>query len=179
VTRAEVPPDDERGSPGDPESVARTICLRQLDQRARTRSELEATLCRRGVPDDAARAVLDRLTEVGLIDDDALAQSYAMAVHHERGLAGRAVALKLRQRGIDEPSVQAAVGQIDAESEAAAARLLVARRLKSLRGLDPQAQARRLVGLLARRGYPPGLAHRVVRESLGDTEIGHPADLGD
>jgi regulatory protein len=87
--------------------------------------------------------------------------------------------MKLRQRGIDEPSVQAAVGQIDAESEAAAARALVARRLKALRGLDPQARARRLVGLLARRGYSAGLAHQIVRESLGNAEIGHPADLDD
>jgi regulatory protein len=178
MTTAEVPPDDD-GSPGDPESVARTICLRQLDQRARTRSELAATLRRRGVPDDAARSVLERLTEVGLIDDDALAESYAMTVHRERGLAGRAVAMKLRQRGIDEPSVQAAVGQIDAESEAAAARSLVARRLKSLHGLDPQAQVRRLVGLLGRRGYPAGLAHQIVRESLGNAGIGEPADLDD
>jgi regulatory protein len=176
VTTAAVPPDDEDGSAGDPESVARTICLGQLDQRARTRSELAATLRRRAVPDDAARAVLDRLTEVGLIDDGALAESYAMAVHRQRGLAGRAVAIKLRQRGIDEPSVRAAVGQIDAASEAAAARELVARHLKSLHRLDPQTQARRLVGLLARRGYPADLAHQVVRESVGGAEIGYSAD---
>src|SRR5664279_3077213 len=163
---AEVPPDGELDPPGDPESVARAICLRQLDQRARTRSELAATLRRRGVPDDAATSVLDRFTDVGLIDDGALADGYAMAVHRERGLAGRAVAMKLRRRGIDEAAVQAALGQIDAESEARAARLLVARRRKSLQGLEPQAQARRLVGLLARRGYPPGLALEIVRESL-------------
>jgi regulatory protein len=171
MTASQRPPDGELDPPGDPESVARVICLRQLDQRARTRSELAATLHRRGVPDDAARAVLDRLTDVGLIDDHELAAGFAMAQHRERGLAGRAVAMKLRQRGIDEPIVQAAVGQIDAESEADAARALVARKLRSLRGVEPPAQARRLVGLLARRGYPPGLAHQVVREALGDAQI--------
>jgi regulatory protein len=163
--------DGESGPPGDPESVARVICLRQLDQRARTRSELAAVLQRRGVPDDAARAVLDRLTDVGLIDDGELAANYALAQHRERGLAGRAVAMKLRQRGLDEPVVQAAVGQIDAESEADAARALVARKLRSLRGLDPPTQARRLVGLLARRGYPPGLAHQIVRDALAGLDI--------
>ena len=176
---AEVPPDGELDPPGDPESVARAICLHQLDQRARTRSELAATLQRRGVPDDAARSVLDRFTDIGLIDDGALAASFAMAVHRERGLAGRAVAMKLRQRGIDEATLQAAVGQIDAESEADAARLLVARRRKSLRGLEPQVQARRLVGLLARRGYPPGLAYQIVRESLACPEIADAADIED
>jgi regulatory protein len=176
---AEVPPDGELDPPGDPESVARAICLHQLDQRARTRSELAATLQRRGVPDDAARSVLDRFTDIGLIDDGALAASFAMAVHRERGLAGRAVAMKLRRRGIDEATLQAAVGQIDAESEADAARLLVARRRKSLQGLEPQAQARRLVGLLARRGYPPGLAYQIVRESLACPEIADAADIED
>ena len=176
---AEVPPDGELDPPGDPESVARAICLHQLDQRARTRSELAAVLQRRGVPDDAARSVLDRFTDIGLIDDGALAASFAMAVHRERGLAGRAVAMKLRRRGIDEATLQAAVGQIDAESEADAARLLVARRRKSLRGLEPQVQARRLVGLLARRGYPPGLAYQIVRESLACPEIADAADIED
>lgn len=176
---AEVPPDGELDPPGDPESVARAICLHQLDQRARTRSELAATLQRRGVPDDAARSVLDRFTDIGLIDDGALAASFAMAVHRERGLAGRAVAMKLRRRGIEEATLQAAVGQIDAESEADAARLLVARRRKSLQGLEPQAQARRLVGLLARRGYPPGLAYQIVRESLACPEIADAADIED
>jgi len=168
---AELPPDGELDAPGDPESVARAICLRQLDQRARSRSELKATLQRRGVPGDAARSVLDRLSDVGLIDDRALADAYALAVHRERGLAGRAVARKLRLRGIDEATVLAATGQIDSERESETARRLVARRLPSLRGLEPRAQARRLVGLLARRGYPPGLAHQIVRESLADTEI--------
>jgi regulatory protein len=176
---AEVPPDGELDPPGDPESVARAICLHQLDQRARTRSELAATLQRRGVPDDAARSVLDRFTDIGLIDDGALAASFAMAVHRERGLAGRAVAMKLRRRGIDEATLQAAVGQIDAESEADAARLLVARRRASLQGLEPQVQARRLVGLLARRGYPPGLAYQIVRESLACPEIADAADIED
>jgi regulatory protein len=171
MTAQQRPPDGELDPPGDPESVARVICLRQLDQRARTRAELAATLHRRGVPDDAARTVLDRLTEVGLIDDGQLAAGYALAQHRERGLAGRAVAMKLRQRGIDEPTVQAAVGQIDAESEADAARALVARKLRSLQGLEPPAQARRLVGLLARRGYPPGLAHQVVRAALAGSGV--------
>jgi regulatory protein len=164
----EVPPEDEQalGPPGDPETVARTICLRLLDQRARTRAELADALRRKGVPDEPAAAVLDRFAEVGLIDDEALAGTFALAQHRERGLARRAVAVKLRRRGLDEQVVAAALDPIDRDSEYAAARTLVAKKLRSLSGLDPQAQARRLVGLLGRRGYPAGLAHEVVREAL-------------
>lgn len=166
-TKAAAGPDDDvLGPPGDPEEVARIVCLRLLDRRAYTRSELATALRKRGVPDDAAERVLHRFAELRLIDDAALADRFALAAHRERGLAGRAVALKLRQRGVDDDTVRAAVGQIDRASEAAEARRLVERRLRSLRGLDPEVQARRLVGLLARKGYSPGLAHDIVRAAI-------------
>lgn len=170
---ADFPPEDEAvlGPPGDPESVARMICLRLLDRRARSRAELATALHKRGIPDDAASAVLDRFAEVGLIDDAALAGTLAAAQHRERGLAGRAVAVKLRQRGIAEPQVRAAIESIDRDSEYAAAQALVAKKLRSLGGLEPQVQARRLVGLLGRRGYALGLAHEVVRAALADAEL--------
>ena len=60
----------------------------------------------------------------------------------------------------------AAVEQIDPDDEAAAARTLVAKRLPSTTGLAPQARLRRLTGMLMRKGYPAGLAYRVVREAL-------------
>jgi regulatory protein len=165
------------GPPGDPDEVARIVCLRMLDRRAYTRSELGAALAKRGVPGDAADRVLDRFTDLGLIDDAALADGYALAQHRERGLAGQAVALKLRRRGVPNDTVLAAVAQIDRSSERAAARALVERRLRSLSGLEPVVQARRLVGLLARKGYAPGLAHEVVREALrADLAADLPAD---
>src|SRR4051794_27429154 len=91
----EPPPGDPEQHPGDPEAVARAICLRLLTMRARSRGELADALAARDVPDDAATRVLDRFTEVGLIDDAALAASLAGAQHRDRGLARRAVAVKL------------------------------------------------------------------------------------
>jgi regulatory protein len=167
---AEGHPSATRAGADDPEAQARQICLRLLDRRACTRSELAAALRRKGVPDDAADRVLNRYADVGLVDDRALADAYALAQHRERGLAGRAVARKLRQRGLDEDTVQEAVGQIAPGSERTAARALVTRRLPALRGLEPTVQARRLVALLGRRGYRPALAYAVVRDALADCE---------
>jgi regulatory protein len=161
-------PDDPETleSPGDPEEVARIVCLRMLDRRAYSRAELRTALRRRGVPDDAADRVLDRFTAIGLIDDAALAEGYASAQHRTRGLSARAVAVKLRRRGIPDDTAAAAVAQIDRHSEQEAARAVVTRRLRSMSGLDPAVQARRLVGTLARKGYPPGVASEAVREAL-------------
>ncbi len=161
----EVPghPED---APGDPESVARAICLRLLTAQPRTRAELAAALAKRGVPDDAATTVLSRFTEVGLIDDRAFAAAWVDSRHAGRGLSRRALASELRRRGVDGEIVGEAVALVDAEAEERAARQLVDRRLASTRRLDQPARIRRLAGMLARKGYPGGLAIRVVRDAL-------------
>lgn len=156
-------PGDE---PADPEAVARLICLRLLEAAPRTRAQLAAALRRRRVPEDAATAVLARFAEVGIIDDAMFASSWVESRHHGRGLARRALAAELGRRGVERTDIQAAVDRLSPETEAATARELVDRKLAGTRGQPAQAQARKLVGMLARKGYPPGLTYRVVREAL-------------
>ena len=149
----------------DPESVARAICLRLLADRPRTRSQLADALAARRVPAAAAEAVLDRLTEVGLLDDAAFAEAWVATRQRGRGLARRALREELRQRGIDPALREEALAQVDDEDELTAARTLVARRLPSLLRLPPEVRHRRLFGLLTRKGYPAGVAQQVCREA--------------
>jgi regulatory protein len=62
--------------------------------------------------------------------------------------------------------VSAAVAELSADTELATARALVERRLATTAGLPPQARIRKLVGVLARKGYSPAMAFRVVREAI-------------
>jgi regulatory protein len=162
--------------PGDPEAVARQICLRLLTAAPRTRAQLATALQRRGVPDDAADAVLERFADVQLIDDAMFARVWVESRHHGRGLARRALAAELRQRGVEAEDIRAAVDTLDPEQEFATARALVERRLAGTRGLDQAVRFRRLMGLLARKGYPQGLAYRAVREALEYEPPGLDAD---
>ncbi len=146
----------------DPESVARTILLDQLTGRARSRSDLAATLARRNVPDEIAVRLLDRFEEVGLVDDAAFARGWVEQRQSGRGLARRALAQELRRKGIDD--------------EVEAARTLVRRKLRIVSDLDQQVAVRRLTGMLARKGYPPSVAFRVVREEL-DADLVDPEHL--
>jgi regulatory protein len=150
----------------DPEAIARQICLRMLTAAPRTRAQLASALRRRGVPEDAAEAVLGRFTDVKLIDDAMFANAWVESRHYGRGLSGRALAAELRHRGVASGDIQAAVGRLGPEQEIATARSLVARRLAATRGQPTPARVRRLIGVLARKGYSPGLAYRVAREAL-------------
>ncbi|WP_406006395.1 recombination regulator RecX [Streptomyces sp. NBC_00637] len=157
----------ERGEPsGDPAERARAICLRLLTGTPRTRKQLADALRKREIPDDVAEEVLSRFEEVGLINDGAFAEAWVESRHHGRGLARRALAQELRTKGVDAELIEEAVAQLDSDQEEETARELVARKLRSTRGLDRDKRLRRLAGMLARKGYPEGMALRVVRQAL-------------
>jgi regulatory protein len=162
------PPDPvAQGPDADPESVARKILLDALTGQARSRQELRDRLAKRQVPDELAERLLDRFGEVGLVDDEAFARSWVESRRRSRGLARRALAQELRRKGVDDETVATALDDVDPDQEEQAARLLVQKKARSMPGLDPAVATRRLVGLLARKGYSPGLAYRIVRDELG------------
>ena len=153
-------------APGDPEAVAKAVCLRLLTGAARPRAALATALRQRGIPDDVAVKVLDRFVEVGLIDDEAYAAAFVAAKHRDRALGVSALRTELRRKGVDEVVVDAAVQTVDSEAERGRARALISRRVDAAMGHGLPAARRRLVGLLARRGYSAELSGQVVDEAL-------------
>jgi regulatory protein len=163
--------DRERGAAEkvdeDPEARARQVCLTLLTFAPRTRAQLSAALRKKGIPDGVADEVLARFEDVGLIDDAAFARSWVESRHYSRGLAGRALSAELKQRGVAADEIRAALDeQLSPDAEAAAARRLVERKIPGTRGLPVDQRTRRLAGMLARKGYSPGLAFRVITEAL-------------
>lgn len=146
--------------------MARAIVLRRLTGSAQSRAQLADALARRDVPQDVATRVLDRFTEVGLVDDAEYARMFVRTRHAERGLSRRALGVELRRKGIDDETAGAALEGVDDDDEEHAARDLVRRRLRSTVGLDRDVRVRRTYGALARKGYPGGLVSRLVREEL-------------
>ena len=150
----------------DPESVARAIALRQLTAAPRSRAQLAEAMARRDVPEDVADRVLDRFTEVGLVDDAAYAEILVRSRHAERGMSRRALAMELRRKGVDDEVAREALEQVDDVDEEHAARALARKKLRATRGLDREVRLRRAYGALGRRGYGGSLVSRVVREEL-------------
>ena len=152
----------------DPVQRARDVCLRLLTARPRTRAELRDALLRKEFEEDVADQVLGRLDEVGLVDDAAFAEMWVRSRHAYQGLGRRALAAELRRKGVADDVAADAVATVDSDAEEERARHLVRKRLRSLTAADEAARVRKLVGMLARRGYSEGLAFRVVRDELRD-----------
>src|ERR1700759_4551423 len=82
------------------EEQARALCLRLLTARARTRAELAGQLAKRGYPGDVSERVLDRLADVGLIDDADFAEQWVRSRRARAGKSKRALAAELHTKGI-------------------------------------------------------------------------------
>lgn len=145
------------------------MCLRLLTVRARTRAELAGQLTKRGYPDDVSALVLDRLADVGLIDDEDFAEQWVRSRHVNAGKGKRALASELRTKGIDDDVIAEALADIDSDAERVRAEQLVADKLRRERltdDTDDVKVTRRLVGMLARRGYNQSMAFDVVKVAL-------------
>ncbi|MFD6860711.1 recombination regulator RecX [Rhodococcus sp. NPDC060090] len=179
-----------RPEPGGGTDVqAKDVCLRLLTDRARSRAELATKLEQKGFTAEIAERTLDRLTEVGLIDDADFAQQWARSRHLYSGKGKRAIALELRRKGIDQQDAADALDTIDSASERERAVELVRKKLRTQTPLPTEGDrreiaaerdkvVRRLVGMLARRGYAQGMAFEVVRDELGafEADAGEPLD---
>ena len=170
---ARDPAYDPTDEDADPVEVAKKILVSQLSSSAKSRRQLEQVLTRKLVPTDAAAAALDRFTELGYIDDEAFARSWVQSRQRTRGLSASAVRRELQQKGIAPETIATVVAdEIDDESERETARTLVDKKLRSMRSLAPDVATRRLVSMLARKGYSPSVSYSIVRDALNSTPLG-------
>lgn len=151
-------------------SVAQSIVYRQLTASAKSRLQLAQKLAERNVPEDVAEAVLDKFQEACLINDAEFADMWVRSRAQSRKLAKGALRRELAEKGIDQDTAAAALEQLSDADEEAAARQLVERKLRPGMDLQDRAErdkvARRLASMLARKGYQPSRAFRIVNDVL-------------
>jgi regulatory protein len=146
---------------------ARALCLRLLTARARTRAELAGQLAKRGYPDDVSTRVLDRLAGVGLVDDAGFAEQWVHSRQANAGKGKRALAAELHTKGVGKDVITAVLGGINPAAERGRAEQLVRKKLRRENLSDDNIRVtRRLVAMLARRGFGQSMAYDVVSAEL-------------
>jgi regulatory protein len=143
------------------------LCLRLLTARARTRAELAGQLAKRGYPDDISARVLDRLADVGLVDDAGFAEQWVHSRRVNAGKGKRALAAELHTKGVDNDVITSVLGAIDPAAERGRAEQLVRGRLRRENLGDEDVRvSRRLMAMLARRGFDQTMAYDVISAEL-------------
>ncbi|WP_371176991.1 regulatory protein RecX [Buchananella felis] len=148
--------------------LAREAALKSLTVCARTRQQLTQSLGRKGFAQPAVESVLDRLTEVGLIDDAAYAAALVRTRAQEKGLARKAIAVELARKGIDRQDAAAALDQLSEDDERATALGLARAKARATARLDYPVRLRRIVAHLGRKGYNSEVALSAARAALAE-----------
>ncbi len=125
---------------------------------------MATALHRRHTDPDVAEAVLDRLTEVGLVDDRAFAVAWVESRRLRKGLSVRALRAELTRRGVAREILDDVLAGTDPDEELAAAVALVRHKARTMTALAPEVRRRRLTGALARRGFTAEICRRALAE---------------
>ena len=156
------------GPNADPLEVARTIVLRSLANAPRTRWQLEELLAARGVSAEVAAQLLDRFTELNLVNDAEFARMWVTARTGHRGMSRRAMRVELQRKGVAEDDIASAMADIDDDQEFDTAVALARRKARTMSGLDARVRHRRLTGMLMRRGYSGAVSARAAQAATDD-----------
>jgi regulatory protein len=139
-----------------------------LTTRAHTRHELDKALQGKNVAKSVKDAVLDRLQEVGLVDDASFAVDWVASRQQRRHLSRRALRRELEVKGVERVDIDRALENVDRADEFASARELVERKRRAMSSLARDVQQRRLAGVLSRRGFDSAVISRVLSDVLRD-----------
>lgn len=152
-------------------AAVRKRALGLLDARGRSRQELRGRLIDAEFDPVIVDDVLDDLAAVNLINDADFAREWVRQRHARRGKSARVLDRELRDKGVDAATRAGALDQIDAADEEATARSLAEKKARAIREVpadraETDKALRRIVGVLARRGFPQGMSLRIAREAL-------------
>jgi regulatory protein len=151
----------------DPQAVLEAG-LRFLEARQRSTAEVRRRLATAGYRTDLIEDTVTRLTELGMLDDEAFARTWLESRDRARPRGERALRRELALKGIERETVDATLADRAADrpdADADAARRLLARHARSLdRIADPRARRQRAYGLLARHGFDTDVATAVIAE---------------
>jgi len=167
-TRSRASLSEERAS--DP-AAAREAALKLLERTRRTRTDLTRRLREKGYAAAVVEPVLERLAEVGLVDDVEYARAFLEARLKRRTTGRRRLEQDLRSRGISADDIAAARARLEEreghEDETAGARRVIAQAARRYARLDPRTRRQRLYALLVRRGFDGDAIDAALSEEGG------------
>ena len=142
--------------------------MNRLNRRAMSRSDLDFKLKRLDYTQPVREEVLEKLTEMGFLDDEAYARALIDATLRRKPAGPQLLRQKLFQKGIDRSLIERLVSEAtDAQDLAPGAVDLARKKLRTMQRFDIETRKRRLYGMLARRGFNPDTISSVMAE-LGD-----------
>lgn len=147
-------------------SKAKKTAMNMLAMRDHASGELRDKLLKRDFLPEAVDELIAKLQRSRLLDDEEFAHRYVRAHRERRKLSRTALKRELTKKGLSADIVSGAVEDVDGEEDLA--RQVAEKKAASSRGLDDEVRERRILGMLARRGFASSVCLKVTREVLAE-----------
>lgn len=168
--------DENLGEPPTPDQIekmlkqAKNVAYYWVDQSEKSRHELFTKIKNKGITDDVANEVLDRMEELGYLDDARFAENFVYSKQTYDKLGSKAIMYKLKLKGVPQDIIDAALSNIDEETEEEAAKLIALRKAKLNKKLDTNKRIQQIAGMLARKGYSGSMIFRLAKEAVQEVD---------
>ena len=150
------------------EEDVRKALLKLLERSSKSSGQLRTLLLEKEFPVQLVDQMIDRFIEVGLIDDLSLAKDFTEVAVTRKSKAKSVIARELRAKHFPQEAIDAAISEIDSDSELEAAKKLAETRFRQLLKLEPEVRTRRLSSYLMRKGYSSSVVWAAVRHASGE-----------
>ncbi|WP_236862968.1 regulatory protein RecX [Brevibacterium daeguense] len=151
----------------DPEyRKAKKRALNMLASRDHSSAELREKLLRREHPSEVVDRLVEKLQASKLLDDSAFAEAFVRSQRSSRGLSKSALRRELSKKGVPEEAVEPAVEAVD--DEFGVAYEVALKKARTSANLPRETRMRRILGMLSRRGFPPGVSMAAAQRALDD-----------
>lgn len=143
-----------------------TTLLRKLHSHDMSVREVSDWLRQKDAPEGDASALVEKCQRLGYLNDERLALELCRRLSERKGKSRSIVARELRQRGLEQSAIDAALDSIDDDAEGEKATELALQRVRQFSSLDDETAERRLNGFLSRRGYTSEVVRAAVRAAM-------------
>lgn len=150
------------------EKQAKNVVDYWLGTGDRSRKELYDKIKKKGITDEVAEKVLAYYEELDYINDERFAENFVYSKSHYEKLGARTIAFKLKQKGVDEEYIRAAVATLDDEEQEEQAKELALRKARTNKRYDNQKRVQQIAGLLSRKGYSGSIIFRLAKEAIDE-----------
>lgn len=147
------------------EEEIRHSLLKMIARGAKSSGKLREAMLAKEYPSQLVEQLIERFTEVSLIDDFQMAKDWVQSQLTRKAAAKSVLAKTLREKGFPADAIAAALSDIDSASEFEAAKKIAESRIRQLMKLEPEVRTRRLASFLTRKGYSSSIVWAAVKHA--------------
>ena len=162
-----VPRKKQLNSPGDENKIksAEVAMARYCSFQERTVNQVREKLAGKGIDARNTKIIIEKLIHEGFLNEERYAISYMLGKFHQNKWGRIKIRYSLRNKGIDERTIENAIRHIDENEYVALIRKLIKKKAAEIKS-EPYVKKNKIANFLIGKGFEADFVWRIIREEV-------------